>query len=312
MSSEQELSYRRRQEPLEHQGSQVGSEPRNKTSREAFEHETVDPETGIGSPSENGLIPRSPLVNGAVAEHAFTDGVPAENAHMNGVAKGFIPIIDAIDWDLSLPERSLGVKWRMGQRVKRLIDIGVSSVLLLLLFPVFFLVALLVRLTSEGPAFYVCEYIGYRGRRFMLYKFRTMVVDAERRKLELNHLNHMNGPAFKIRDDPRITSLGRVLRKFSIDELPQLWNVFKGDMSLVGPRPPLPEEWIDYKDWHRGKLSTVPGITCYWQVTGRSDIVDFDEWASLDLKYIEGWNLWEDFKILVRTIPAVLRGHGAY
>ena len=106
--------------------------------------------------------------------------------------------------------------------------------------------------------------------------------------------------------------MGSVLRKFSIDELPQLWNVLKGDMSLVGPRPPLPEEWAEYKDWHRAKLSTVPGITCYWQVSGRSDIVDFDEWASLDLKYIERWSLWEDFKILARTVPAVLRGHGAY
>jgi len=131
-------------------------------------------------------------------------------------------------------------------------------------------------------------------------------------KPELAHLNHVTGPAFKIRDDPRITPLGRMLRRFSVDELPQLWNVLKGDMSMVGPRPPLPEEWVEFKPWHRGKLSVVPGITCFWQVEGRSDITDFDEWAMLDLRYIRDWSLITDVMILLRTIPAVLRGHGAY
>jgi lipopolysaccharide/colanic/teichoic acid biosynthesis glycosyltransferase len=128
----------------------------------------------------------------------------------------------------------------------------------------------------------------------------------------MNHLNHMRGPAFKIRNDPRVTPLGRFLRKFSIDELPQLWNVVRGDMSLVGPRPPLPDEYRAFKPWQRAKLAVCPGITCYWQIQGRSEITDFDEWARLDLKYIEEWNLWTDLKILLKTIPAVLRGHGAY
>ena len=302
MSSEQELSHMRGLEPLDCADSRVDVQPGSKTRREVSESERVGQATGNGLASENGIMPNSHVMNGVEVEQVVT----------NGAARVFIPIMDSINWDLSLPERSSGFKWRMGQWVKRVVDIVLAFTLLLLLFPVLSVVALLVKLTSKGPAFYVCEYIGHRGRRFMLYKFRTMVVDAESRKSELSHLDHMNGPAFKIRDDPRITSLGRVLRKFSIDELPQLWNVFKGDMSLVGPRPPLPEEWAEYKDWHRAKLSTMPGITCYWQVSGRSDIADFDEWASLDLKYIERWSLWEDFKILVRTIPAVLRGHGAY
>ena len=302
MSSEQELSNRLSQEPKEHQGSRVGPQSGNEGASQPSESERIDQLAENGLASGNGLAPNSHVMNGGVRSNVATNGAPA----------GFISLVEPIDWDCSLPERSSGLMWRMGQLVKRGIDIGLASALLVLLSPVFALVALLVKLSSPGPAFYICEYIGHRGRRFMLYKFRTMVVDADSKKSDLNHLNHMNGPAFKIRDDPRITSMGRVLRKFSIDELPQLWNVLKGDMSLVGPRPPLPEEWAEYKDWHRAKLSTVPGITCYWQVSGRSDIVDFDEWASLDLKYIERWSLWEDFKILARTVPAVLRGHGAY
>jgi len=196
--------------------------------------------------------------------------------------------------------------------VKRVFDVVFAFAMIIVLLPFFATVVLLVKVTSRGPAFYVCEYVGRRGRRFLGYKFRTMVADAEQRKSELLHLNHMKGAAFKIRRDPRITSFGRFLRRFSIDEFPQLWNVVKGDMSLVGPRPPLPEEWVEYDDWQRARLAVVPGITCSWQISGRSDIVDFDEWARLDLDYIDQWTLWEDFKILVRTIPAVLKGHGAY
>ena len=122
----------------------------------------------------------------------------------------------------------------------------------------------------------------------------------------------MVGPAFKIRNDPRVTPLGRWLRKYSVDELPQFWNVLKGDMSLVGPRPPLPEEYAEFEPWQRGKMAVRPGITCYWQILGRSEIHDFDEWVRLDLAYIQKWNLWEDIKILARTVPAVFNGHGAY
>ncbi len=219
---------------------------------------------------------------------------------------------ETFDWDTLLPERSRTLRWRLGQAVKRVFDFACSGLLLLVLAPVLVVAALLVKLTSRGPVFYACEYVGYRGRRFRGYKLRTMVADAEERKAELMHLNHMKGPAFKIRNDPRVTPVGRVLRKFSIDELPQLWNVLRGDMSLVGPRPPLPEEWERYKGWQRAKLAVIPGITCYWQIEGRSDIVDFDEWARMDLRYIERWTVWEDLKILARTIPAVLAGRGAY
>lgn len=251
--------------------------------------------------------------NGVAPRHAAaTNGVGPEHASTNGARLGRIFVAYDVDWDSCLPDRSSGLAWRAGQRVKRVLDAILAFGMVLALLPLFIVVALMVRLTSRGPSLYVCEYVGRRGRRFIGYKFRTMVADAEAKKAALLHLNHMKGPAFKIRRDPRITPLGRILRKFSIDELPQLWNVVKGDMSLVGPRPPLPEEWLEFKDWQRAKLAVVPGITCFWQVNGRSDIVDFDEWARLDLEYIERWSLWEDSKLLVRTIPAVLKGYGAY
>ncbi len=251
--------------------------------------------------------------NGVAPRHAAaTNGVGPEHASTNGARLGRTLVAYDVDWDSCLPDRSSGLAWRAGQRVKRVLDAILAFGMVLALLPLFIVVALMVRLTSRGPSLYVCEYVGRRGRRFIGYKFRTMVADAEAKKAALLHLNHMKGPAFKIRRDPRITPLGRILRKFSIDELPQLWNVVKGDMSLVGPRPPLPEEWLEFKDWQRAKLAVVPGITCFWQVNGRSDIVDFDEWARLDLEYIERWSLWEDSKLLVRTIPAVLKGYGAY
>jgi len=200
----------------------------------------------------------------------------------------------------------------MGRRVKRLIDVVGAGAGLLILLPLLASIALLVRVTSPGSTFYRSRYVGERGRMFTGYKFRSMVANADTMKAQMAHLNHMKGPAFKIRGDPRVTPIGRFLRKYSLDELPQLWNVFKGDMSLVGPRPPLPAEVARFRDWHRGKLAVRPGITCYWQINGRSEICDFDEWARLDLMYIEGWSIWTDLAILVRTIPAVFRGHGAY
>ena len=151
---------------------------------------------------------------------------------------------------------------------------------------------------------------GLNGRRFTLYKFRTMVADAEWRRQELLHLNEMDGPVFKVRNDPRVTRLGRLLRKFSLDELPQLWNVLRGDMSLVGPRPPIPEEVDQYERWQRRRLSMKPGLTCLWQVNGRN-AVDFESWMELDLEYIDSWSLSLDLKILLKTIPVVLSGKGA-
>ena len=194
--------------------------------------------------------------------------------------------------------------------IKRTFDIGLSSLLLLLGLPVVGMVAALIRLSSTGSVLYTQTRCGLNGRRFKLYKFRTMVEDAHERRQEVMHLNEMKGPAFKMRRDPRVTRLGRVLRKFSLDEVPQLWNVLRGDMSLVGPRPPIPEEVAEYKHWQRRRLSMKPGLTCLWQISGRND-VDFDRWIELDLEYIDSWSPTLDFKILLKTIPVVLSGRGA-
>jgi exopolysaccharide biosynthesis polyprenyl glycosylphosphotransferase len=193
---------------------------------------------------------------------------------------------------------------------KRLIDVAVSMLLLVVALPVIVLAALAIKLSSPGSVLFKQERIGLNGRIFTLYKFRTMIEDAHQRRHEVSHLNEMTGPVFKARSDPRITPVGRLLRKFSLDELPQLWNVLKGDMSLVGPRPPIPEEVASYHRWHRRRLSMKPGLTCLWQVSGRNDI-DFDRWMQMDLQYIDNWSPSLDLKILLRTIPAVLLGRGA-
>ena len=196
--------------------------------------------------------------------------------------------------------------------VKRTVDIGLSSIALILLSPLFAVITLAIKLTSPGPIFYRWRVVGLNKRPFTGYKFRTMVVNADEIKEKLLDENEINGPVFKLREDPRVTRVGRFLRKFSLDELPQLWSVFKGDMSLVGPHPPLETELHRFEGWQRRKLSVKPGITCLWQVNGRSNIRDFDEWVRMDLEYIDKWSLWLDFKILVRTVPAVVSGRGAY
>jgi exopolysaccharide biosynthesis polyprenyl glycosylphosphotransferase len=193
---------------------------------------------------------------------------------------------------------------------KRLIDVIVTSILLIFLSPLFALVGILIKITSKGSVFFKQERVGYNGRVFTCLKFRTMVENAETLKKDLMALNEVDGPVFKIKHDPRMTKVGRILRKTSIDELPQLINVLKGDMSLVGPRPPVPSEVIQYQLNHRRRLSMRPGITCIWQVSGRN-AVTFDKWMELDKQYIDNWTLWLDFKILAKTIPAVLRGSGA-
>jgi exopolysaccharide biosynthesis polyprenyl glycosylphosphotransferase len=194
--------------------------------------------------------------------------------------------------------------------LKRLVDILMSGTLLILLSPLFLVIAILVKLTSEGPIFYEWNVVGFNKKPFRSWKFRTMIVNADEKKEKLIGLNEMKGPVFKIKGDPRITKVGNFLRKYSIDELPQLWSVFKGDMSLVGPRPAGPNELIRYESWHRRKLSIKPGITCLWQANGRNRINDFNEWVKLDLQYIDNWSLWMDIKILLKTIPAVFRGTG--
>ncbi|HEY3054965.1 MAG TPA: sugar transferase [Thermoanaerobaculia bacterium] len=193
---------------------------------------------------------------------------------------------------------------------KRMLDVAVSLLLLALTMPVLLIAALCIKLTSPGSIVFKQERIGLNGRIFTLYKLRTMIEDAHERRGEVTHLNEMTGPVFKANGDPRITGVGRWLRKFSLDEIPQLWNVLKGDMSLVGPRPPIPEEVASYHRWHRRRLSMKPGLTCLWQVSGRNEI-DFDRWMQLDLDYIDNWSPSLDLKILLRTIPAVLTGKGA-
>lgn len=194
---------------------------------------------------------------------------------------------------------------------KRLVDMGISTLLLLLLAPLMLAVAFCIKLDSPGPIFFKQRRMGLNGRTFVLLKFRSMIKDAEKQLGELVSRNEMNGPVFKIRNDPRITRVGKWIRRLSIDELPQLINVLKGDMSLVGPRPPLPEEVSLYIRKHRRRLSMRPGLTCIWQTSGRNEIQDFETWASLDLEYIDNWSLKKDFELLLKTVPAVLSGFGA-
>jgi exopolysaccharide biosynthesis polyprenyl glycosylphosphotransferase len=194
---------------------------------------------------------------------------------------------------------------------KRTADVVVSGTSLVVLSPVMLAVAALVRLTSKGPVLYRQTRCGLNGRRFTLYKFRSMVADAEARRPDLEHLNEMDGAAFKMSADPRRTAVGRWLRKFSLDELPQLWNVLRGDMSLVGPRPPLPEEVERYLPWQRRRLRMRPGLTCLWTLAGRNQLLQFDRLVQFDLAYIDNWSLWLDLKIFVKTIPHVALGRGA-
>jgi exopolysaccharide biosynthesis polyprenyl glycosylphosphotransferase len=195
--------------------------------------------------------------------------------------------------------------------IKRLLDIWVSGVMLIVLSPLFLILTLLIKATSKGPILYQWNVVGLNKKPFKSWKFRTMVLNADQMKTELLDRNEMAGPVFKIKNDPRVTKIGKVMRRFSLDELPQLCSVFKGDMSLVGPRPAGPHELARYDSWHRRKLSVKPGITCLWQVQGRNKISDFDDWVRLDLEYIENWSLGLDLEILLRTALVVLKGTGS-
>jgi exopolysaccharide biosynthesis polyprenyl glycosylphosphotransferase len=194
--------------------------------------------------------------------------------------------------------------------VKRVTDFVLAAAALALVFPVMLGIVLLIRLTSPGPAIFRQERCGLNGRRFVFYKFRSMCLNAHSMRASLEHLSERQ-TALKIPNDPRLTTVGRWLRKFSIDEWPQLWNVLKGDMSLVGPRPAVPEEVEQYKRWQRRRLRMRPGLTCLWAVSGRDD-VDFETWMRLDMQYIDNWSLALDWKIILRTIPQVLTGRGAH
>ncbi len=194
---------------------------------------------------------------------------------------------------------------------KRVFDAALSFAVLIVFSPLLLCIAAMIRVTSPGPVLFRQTRCGLGGRRFMLYKFRSMINNAEQMRAELHQLNELDGPVFKISDDPRITTVGRWLRRFSLDELPQLWNILRGDMSFVGPRPAVPEEVEQYEDWQRRRLRMRPGLTCTWVLEGRNH-VDFNRWMQLDLTYIDNWSLWLDFKIFLRTIPIVLSGRGAY
>lgn len=194
--------------------------------------------------------------------------------------------------------------------VKRILDIVASLVALILLSPIFLITAVIIKLSDGGPVLFGQERSGLFGRTFKMWKFRSMVINAEALKEKLESQNEMGGPVFKIKKDPRITRFGRFIRKSSIDELPQIWNVLKGDMSLVGPRPPIPSEVEKYERWQMRRLSMRPGITCIWQVSGRNNI-DFDSWMKLDLQYIDNWTLFLDVKLILKTVPVVLLRKGA-
>lgn len=199
--------------------------------------------------------------------------------------------------------------WQLA--VKRFMDIAASVLAIVVLTPLLLAVALLIKCTSRGSVFYVQERVGRAGEPFRMVKFRSMYRDAHERRADHVEQNMHQGPIFKIRDDPRITPVGRAIRRLSIDELPQFFNVLMGRMSLVGPRPALPEEFLDYTERERGRLLVKPGVTCIWQVSGRSD-VDFDTWIDMDLEYIEDWSLRMDCLLLAKTVPAVITGRGAY
>ena len=194
--------------------------------------------------------------------------------------------------------------------IKNGIEKFFAVLLIIFSFPILLLFGLLVYFTSKGPIFFKQERVGLHGRKFYQYKLRSMIVDAEELKEKYTHLNEQSGPVFKIKNDPRLTKIGKIMRKYSIDELPQLFNILSGSMTLIGPRPPVPSEVKEYKDNHHRRLSMKPGITGLWQVSGRNTIENFDEWVNLDLEYIDNWSFMMDFRIAVKTVSTVLSGTG--
>ena len=230
---------------------------------------------------------------------------PAANAAWTAATPIATPATEVLPFETPAPE---GFYLRFG---KRALDVVGSFGALLVLMPVVALLALIVKLTSHGPVLYRSTRIGKGGQPFTFYKLRSMVKDAELKRQHISHMNEADGPVFKIARDPRITGIGRFMRSTSLDEVPQFWNVLKGDMSLVGPRPPIPQEVAQYEPWQLRRLDVHPGLTCLWQISGRSRI-GFQEWMRLDLEYIKHQSFMMDIKILLRTIPAVLSREGAY
>lgn len=198
-------------------------------------------------------------------------------------------------------ESESSVEFSLYEVIKRLIDIVCSFLGVLVLSPLFIIIAIIIKMTSKGPVFFSQKRVGKNGKEFDMYKFRSMVVNAEELKEKLAAKNEMSGPMFKMKDDPRVTKVGKFIRKTSIDELPQLWNVLKGDMSLVGPRPSLPKEVAQFENWMYKRLEVKPGLTCYWQVSGRNNI-DFEDWMKLDIKYVNDRSTWIDIKLIFKTV----------
>ena len=229
--------------------------------------------------------------------------IEAKGRALNPAIQAMIELSDSI--------RSAGFVTRMNYSLKRAIDIVGSLIFLILLSPVYLITAIAILIEDGYPFFYNQYRVAEKGRLFKMYKFRSMYRDADARKKELESDSMTGSVIFKMKDDPRITKTGKIIRKLSIDELPQLWNVLKGDLSLVGPRPPIPDEVAEYTDYEWKRLAVKPGLTCTWQVSGRSDI-DFETQVKMDIEYINNWNILRDFNLLFRTIPAVLSGKGAY
>ena len=213
-----------------------------------------------------------------------------------------------VDVDVVLPGRPW---YSYNGTLKRALDVVVAALFLLLTLPLWVVIAVAIKLDSPGSAIFTQERVGLRGRRFRFYKFRTMTDGADRMKAQLRHLSEVDGPVFKIRVDPRVTRVGRLLRRTSLDELPQVLNVLRGEMSLVGPRPPVPEEVAQYRPTDMIRLAVKPGLTCWWQVRGRSKL-DFDTWMAFDREYVYGLSFWVDLQILLRTVQAVLTMRGAF
>lgn len=260
-------------------------------------------------------VERGDWLEGDPPESASRAAVPEGSVAEQGIVidlRGETPVLrlpDVVSREATELIRSAIGGWQAA--AKRALDVVGGLLGLILLAPLFLAVATAIRLTSRGPAFYVQDRVGRAGRTFRMVKFRSMYRDAEETRHVLEPHNEVDGPAFKMQRDPRITPIGRVLRRLSIDELPQLVNVVRGEMSLVGPRPPLPDEVARWSERERGRLLVKPGLTCIWQVSGRSDL-DYATWVEMDLRYVREWSLSLDLKLLVRTLPAVVLGRGAY
>lgn len=211
---------------------------------------------------------------------------------------------DVITQSIEVDTAKIEFKYRFG---KRLIDILAAGCALICFLPVFLLIGIIIKLTSQGPIFFKQERVGRGGKKFQMYKFRTMTQNADSQKSHLSNSNEMSGPVFKIKNDPRVTKFGKLLRKFSIDELPQIWNILCGDMTIVGPRPGLESEILQYREWQKERLTIKPGLTCLWHVTNNRGN-DFIEWARMDIRYLRNLSLTKDIFIILKTIPVVIFG----